>query len=181
MMQTQNDAYLSLSCMVSLYQKILNTSSQNSLEQVKQQINYIMNSLRKSLSVINSDQTACGARLKKYLFSLSNQLSHIESMCKSLEEPFSIFIVGKGKFGKSTLINALLMDNKAEIDIVPKTWKIDVFKKGNETKGIIQAYSQDGSLLDQWDKVAHNYAEFQSMTRNMYNEINEGSHSNDFF
>jgi len=57
----------------------------------------------------------------------------------------------------------------------------DIVFKGNDTKGSIQAYTQDGHLINEWNKVAHNYAEFQSMTRNIYNHINENRHTDQFF
>ena len=39
-----------------------------------------------------------------------------------------LFIMGMRKYGKSTLINALLRQKVAEMDFLPKTWKIDVLK-----------------------------------------------------
>ena len=57
----------------------------------------------------------------------------------------------------------------------------DITFKGNDTKGVIQAYTEEGHLINELDKVAHNYAEFQSMTRNMYNQINENRHNDQFF
>jgi len=38
------------------------------------------------------------------------------------EEPFEVFVVGEVKFGKSTLINALMGEQLAPTDFVPKTW-----------------------------------------------------------
>jgi GTPase SAR1 family protein len=52
-------------------------------------------------------------------------------LAEALEEPFLLFFVGMGKFGKSTLINSLLGLRKAEMDALPKTWKIDVFYGAN--------------------------------------------------
>ncbi len=53
----------------------------------------------------------------------------METLTKELDKPFLLFIVGNGKFGKSTLINALLGTGKemAKTGQLPKTWKIDVF------------------------------------------------------
>lgn len=49
-------------------------------------------------------------------------------LVKSMDEPFMLFVVGMGKYGKSTLLNALMQQKAAEVDELPKTWKIDVFK-----------------------------------------------------
>lgn len=52
----------------------------------------------------------------------------IESKLKDLSEPLYIMIVGIGNHGKSTLINALVNKNVAEVAIRPKTWKIDIYQ-----------------------------------------------------
>ncbi len=58
----------------------------------------------------------------------------LESLYEDLSKPFLLFFVGMGKYGKSTLINALLKQNIADIDILPKTWKIDIYQNfsGND-------------------------------------------------
>ncbi|MED2972884.1 50S ribosome-binding GTPase [Fictibacillus sp. B-59209] len=48
-----------------------------------------------------------------------------------LKDKFLLFIVGMGNVGKSTVINSLLEHEAAEIDFLPKTWKIDVFENNN--------------------------------------------------
>lgn len=48
-------------------------------------------------------------------------------LADELERPFLLFVIGMGKFGKSTLINALLRQPVAPTDTLPRTWKIDVF------------------------------------------------------
>lgn len=51
----------------------------------------------------------------------------LKQMAAAVRQPFMLFVVGMGKFGKSTLINALLGARVADMDVLPKTWKIDVF------------------------------------------------------
>ncbi|MEF9991689.1 MAG: dynamin family protein [Romboutsia sp.] len=56
---------------------------------------------------------------------------------KSIEElrdPFTLFIVGGGNYGKSTLINALLEENIIKTRDLPNTWKVDLFIKNNIEK-----------------------------------------------
>lgn len=64
------------------------------------------------------------AQTAKELEALAGSLSQLST---DLERPFLLFVVGMGKFGKSTLINALLGQRVAAMDALPKTWKIDVF------------------------------------------------------
>ena len=51
----------------------------------------------------------------------------LQSLAADLNSPFLLFVVGDGKFGKSTLINALIGCEAAEAGQLPRTWKIDVF------------------------------------------------------
>lgn len=46
---------------------------------------------------------------------------------EGLNQTFTLFIVGMGNYGKSTLINSLLGSEMAAVDFKPKTWKIDVY------------------------------------------------------
>jgi hypothetical protein len=47
----------------------------------------------------------------------------------------------------------------------------DITFKSNETKGTIEAFNPEDELLQKWNTCAENYAEFESMTRNLYNEL----------
>mgnify|MGYP001015502329 CR=1 FL=1 len=53
--------------------------------------------------------------------------SKVDSKLKDLkEQPVYVMIVGDGKRGKSTLLNALIGQNLAEVNFLPKTWRIDL-------------------------------------------------------
>jgi GTPase Era involved in 16S rRNA processing len=47
---------------------------------------------------------------------------------RDLLNPLLIMVVGEGKFGKSSLINALTGAEVAPVSIVPKTWKVDLYE-----------------------------------------------------
>jgi GTPase SAR1 family protein len=51
----------------------------------------------------------------------------IKELTEGIDKNFELFIVGMGNYGKSTLINALLEQDVADIDVRPKTWKVDVY------------------------------------------------------
>lgn len=147
MKQTNISEYQSVDSLISIYQQLLNVRSCHTLDQVKQAIGQTKTNLNQSVNIINNSRTRAGVRLKALTNNLTKQLSHIESMYASIDDPFSIFVVGKGKFGKSTLINALLEENKAEIDIVPKTWKIDIFVKGSSNGDVLIRYKDLSTRL----------------------------------
>ncbi|MGL5749340.1 MAG: dynamin family protein [Paraclostridium sp.] len=73
----------------------------------------------------------------------------IKSNSKSIEElksPFLLFIIGPGKYGKTTLINSLIQDKLLEINDIPNTWKLDVLQKSNKKR--IEIYYSDGSCKE---------------------------------
>ena len=57
---------------------------------------------------------------------ISDRLAHLLAGVQDAEtraaEPFEIFVMGEGKHGKSTFINAILGKNVAATDFLPKTW-----------------------------------------------------------
>ncbi len=64
-----------------------------------------------------ADIEDCGLQDRlRYLYQSQRQSNVAEA------EPFEAFVVGEVKFGKSTLINALLGTEIAPTDFVPKTW-----------------------------------------------------------
>lgn len=60
-------------------------------------------------------------------YHLDEYVEKLDSKMRSLEEPLRFMIVGEGKSGKSTLLNALVGDDVAEVDDMPKTWCINAY------------------------------------------------------
>lgn len=56
---------------------------------------------------------------------------------KELLEPFLLFVIGSGNYGKSTLINALVEENLIKTKDLPNTWKLDLFCRSNIEKIVI--------------------------------------------
>ncbi|MFD1955296.1 dynamin family protein [Paenibacillus thailandensis] len=71
------------------------------------------------------------------------QANGIRLQAEGLDKPFLLFIVGMGKYGKSTLINALIGQAAADTDALPKTWKVDVYEGGDEQAPVTVIY-KDG-------------------------------------
>lgn len=67
--------------------------------------------------------------LKDITKPLNEFASEFEGVAIGLDEPFMLFAMGMGKYGKSTLLNALMEQELAMMDELPKTWKIDVFNR----------------------------------------------------
>lgn len=83
------------------------------------------------------------ALLKPFCETGDTTAVEIRQLGEAMEQPFMLFIMGMGKYGKSTLINALLRQKVAEMDFLPKTWKIDVFES-NEVSDLARIKRKDG-------------------------------------
>ncbi|RBP02520.1 dynamin family protein [Rossellomorea aquimaris] len=96
---------------------------------VRKQLNHyrgLSDDFRSDLSEIHEDRPNKTGRLLSFL---EDYNTRYKSLIKGLDESFMLFVVGTGKYGKSTLINALLETEAAEVGVLPKTWKIDIYRK----------------------------------------------------
>lgn len=72
-----------------------------------------------------------GSMQKDLLITLRDTVNELKSLEDSIRKPFLLFVVGMGNYGKSTLVNALLGHKLADVGVLPKTWKIDIFVKAD--------------------------------------------------
>ena len=90
---------------------------------------------------------------------ISAEYQHI---LQSLNEPFQLYVMGSGKYGKSTVINCLI-GNKikyAAEGIAPKTWKVDLFQTESSNDRVIIVRS-DGTRTSHNKIEAENIIEFE--------------------
>ena len=95
----------------------------------------IMNELSEEISIIKKDINNKNENQSKELVSyIEEEIKQNINSIKELENPFLLFIIGSGNYGKSTLINALLQDKIIETSDIPNTWKLDMFIKSDNEK-----------------------------------------------
>lgn len=129
------------------YYKIKNKRNKYSRGYVKYQIKQLSKHMEDLLS-----QFYCikdwdkASKLYPVVEDIKGYIAQIRQLAEGLDKPFLLFLVGMGKYGKSTLLNALLGKQIAEVDVIPKTWKIDIYqKKGSDTEKV-EIVFKDGSV-----------------------------------
>ncbi|MFD1707869.1 dynamin family protein [Siminovitchia sediminis] len=124
----------------SIFRKIKDIREDEQEEVTKRQLKFYRSQVdlfRQSLMNSHNGQNNKTGRL---LYLLEDYNTKVESLVQGLDESFMLFVVGSGKYGKSTLINALLETKAAEVGILPKTWKIDVFRNDQPVHQVIIKY-----------------------------------------
>lgn len=85
------------------------------------------------------------AYLKRLEARMLSIMLDIRQVAERFRQPFILFVMGNGKYGKSSLVNVLLGREEARVDFLPKTWKIDVFTAWQEEGEVLIKFS-DGSV-----------------------------------
>src|SRR6056297_1410382 len=97
---------------------------------------------------------------------IEKSVTDLKLLSKGLEEPFLLFIVGMGNYGKSTLLNSLLEKRMAEIDALPKTWKIDIFNgKNKKQNNLVEIRYNNGKIEYMNFKKAKKYLKKEELKR----------------
>ncbi len=77
--------------------------------------------------------------------SLENNMNNIRDSIGDLCEPFLLFVMGCGNYGKSTLVNALLGESIMKQSDVPNTLRLNLFIKSSSEK--VELYYSDKIIL----------------------------------
>lgn len=115
-----------------LYHNINTIYGEKRREYISRQIIDISYDLKKEIALLskniptfaNKNENELSLFVNKTIKELNDNL---EIAAEGLKEPFKIFIIGIGNVGKSTLINALANEEIAKVNMIPETWKLDVF------------------------------------------------------
>ncbi len=148
------------------------------------ELNNMINLLKQDIDYTNE------AKSSKFLRYIENRIDENIESIKELKEPFLLFIMGSGNYGKSTLINTLLKQNIVKSNDIPNTWKLDLFTKSkNEKMEItyedntkITKSLQDGNKFLKKEeenfkqskiKIAKIVSNYKKMNRATINELKE--------
>ncbi len=78
-------------------------------------------------------RSVAGRELRPKFDQLERLKNEILQNGRDAEGPFRLYVVGPGKSGKSSTINALVSANVAEVQVIPCTWRVDVYMPKSDT------------------------------------------------
>lgn len=111
----------------SIFSQLLKKREEAIIEKTQKEIEYFLNYIT-AIQEIYITEKGQKTKIGRFVNMLQDYISKYHLLHDSLDKPFMLFIVGTGKYGKSTLINTLLEQQMADVGVLPKTWKIDVFR-----------------------------------------------------
>lgn len=89
---------------------------------IKKDIDIIYEIIKK----LKLEQTLKNSKIDKLILDIDKELKIILKSLEELKNPFLLFVMGSGKYGKSTLINALIKEKILKTRDIPNTWKLDI-------------------------------------------------------
>ena len=95
-------------------------------------VTLILNDLLNLIDNMKVDTIIENNKINLFLYEIRKLIEYLLVNIKELLNPFFIFVVGCGNYGKSTLINALLEEELIETKDLPNTWKLDLFYKSED-------------------------------------------------
>lgn len=133
-------------------------------EQVYMEIHSDIQIIKDNLKNMKIQSFLESSKTYKLIAEIEKEINTISKSIIELKEPFLLFVMGPGKYGKSTLINSLIKDNKLKTKDIPNTWRLDIltssnYKKmdivsGHETKSY--NYNEGLSILEEEEEKVKN-------------------------
>lgn len=131
--------------MQNLYRQLAVDKSVHDGEQIKTHINRVLQSIEREMDYLDGLTLSSDSKVTDFLLAVKETQNELKQLYGNMDELFMIFVMGMGSMGKSTLVNALIERDIAEINTKPCTWKIDLFKKTKEKEHMLFAYKRNKS------------------------------------
>ncbi len=133
------------------------------IDKIEVNLNYLRQYLKNSESI-------------RLVSKIEKEINLNRDSIKELNNPFLLFIMGNGNYGKSTLINSLLQDNRVNTNDLPNSWKLDIFIRSryqkveityNNNQKIIKSLDEASKILESEEK------KYKDSKQKIFNLINK--------
>lgn len=140
----------------------------NIIDKIEINLNYLRQYLKNSESI-------------RLVSKIEKEINLNRDSIKELNNPFLLFIMGNGNYGKSTLINSLLQDNRVNTNDLPNSWKLDIFIRSkyqkveityNNNQKIIKSLDEASKILESEEK------KYKDSKQKIFNLINKYKRNN---
>lgn len=137
-------------------------------EKVYMEIYSDIETIKETLKNMKMQSFLQSSKTYKLIVEIEKEINIISKSINELKDPFLLFVMGPGKYGKSTLINSLIKDNKLKTKDTPNTWRLDILTasdskkmdivRGYETKSY--EYDEGLSILEEEEEKVKNSKKF---------------------
>ena len=130
--------------LAAFYKKLEAEKTDREWFHIKERLESQIHQIQKAIIPLESKQNQ-SEKEKQSIEEIKQGLNKLSDLASKLEDKFSIFVIGDGNVGKSTVVNALLGGEYAKMKFDPMTWKVDVFHNGTEKEAQIVQYDKKGN------------------------------------
>ena len=118
--------------LAAFYEKLEDKKFNEERFYIKARLEYKLKEIEKAIIPLEKQERQ-SEKEKQCLKEIKIGVDRLRSLANKLEEKFSIFVIGDGNVGKSTVVNTLLGQEAAKMKFDPMTWKVDVFYAQKQT------------------------------------------------
>ncbi|CEK33060.1 Predicted GTPase,Dynamin family [[Clostridium] sordellii] len=86
---------------------------------------YTVEEVNKNLNKLKLNVFDEKSEINILILKAKNEIDIIKKSIEDLKKPFLLFIMGPGKYGKTSIINSLIKEHFLEVRDIPNTWKLD--------------------------------------------------------
>ncbi|CEO04495.1 Predicted GTPase [[Clostridium] sordellii] len=112
---------------------------------------YTVEEVNKNLNKLKLNVFDEKSEINILILKVKNEIDIIKKSIEDLKKPFLLFIMGPGKYGKTSLINSLIKEHFLEVRDIPNTWKLDSLVYG-ENKRIEIIYDNKISRIYDYEE-----------------------------
>ncbi|MFR8868728.1 dynamin family protein [Paraclostridium sordellii] len=131
---------------------------------------YTVEEVNKNLNKLKLNVFDEKSEINILILKVKNEIDIIKKSIEDLKKPFLLFIMGPGKYGKTSLINSLIKEHFLEVRDIPNTWKLDSLVYG-VNKRIEIIYDNKISIVYDYEEGKNIIKNEEIKFRNSKNKI----------